>query len=575
MGSSRAASRVFDRVQPPGRVARASSTCVTVAFVFVVVLLGCREPEVATQVLVHVDVDPSMRGRANALRLRVRRADAEPWTQTEPLARLSFPTTLPLEPRDGDATRRFDVEAELLSPDGVVLVRERALGGYVDRERRHVTLRLGEPCEAIACGALEACVDGACEGACVRPTEARTDTRTLPERCVNLDAGVDGGFDASLEDAGADAEPDAEVVDAALDADEDGGTDGGTCAPVETFDLAPNHLCVLLDGGVLRCSGANGRGALGIGSRAEVDGFASPVAGGPWRELVVGERSTCALAGDALHCWGDDPGRLGLTDAGADTTRPQRVLGAGGVALFRRASIGAGHGCAPRFSDPPSVYCFGRNDFAQSGGELSATLVAPAASPMLGSAFAVSAGDRHTCAIRTTTPSVVCWGDNDFGQLGVPSATAETAGVPQSAMIRAFSLAAGATFTCALRDPDRRPVCFGDNRNSQCGASVQREVSRTVVPLDAAIVPSGLDAGDAHACVVSEDGEIWCWGSNAAGQLGTGVDAGPSTATPRRALGEGYVEVHAAADRTCGLRADGSLWCWGRGDGTPRALCVE
>ncbi|MCU0675581.1 MAG: hypothetical protein MUE69_22660 [Myxococcota bacterium] len=566
---------MFDRVQPPGRVARASTTCVALALVLA--CLGCREPEVATQVLVHVDVEPAMQGRANALRLRVRRADAEPWTQTEPLARLRWPTTLPLEPRDGDATRRFDVEAELLAPDGTVLVRERALGGYVEGERRHVTLRLTEACEAIVCGALETCVEGVCEGACVRPTAARTETRSLPERCVDLDAGVDGGFDASL-----DAELDAELDDAALDADdaaldasEDAGPDGGTCAPVVTFDLAPNHLCVLLDGGILRCSGANGRGALGIGSRAAIEGFASPVAGGPWRELVVGERSTCALAGNELFCWGDDPGRLGLTDVEADTTRPQRVLGAGGVTLFRRASIGAGHGCAPRFSDPPSVYCFGRNDFSQSGGELSATLVAPAASPMLGSAFSVSAGDRHTCAIRTTTPSVVCWGDNDFGQLGVASATTETAGVPQSAMLRAFSIAAGATFTCALRDPDRRPVCFGDNRNSQCGASVQREVSRTVVPLDAAIVPSGIDAGDAHACVVSEDGEIWCWGSNAAGQLGTGVDAGPSTAMPRRALGDGYVEVHAAADRTCGLRADGSLWCWGRGDGTPRVLCVE
>lgn len=539
----------------------------------VLALLGCREPGIATQVLVHVDAEPAMQGRAESLRLRVRRADAEPWERTEPLTRLRFPTTLPLEPRDGDASRRFDVEAELLGADGRVLVREHAIGGYVEGERRHVTLRLTEGCEAIGCGALETCVDRACEGSCVSPSETRSETRTPPVRCMGLDGGFDAGLDASS-DGAIDAPDDAEL-DAPIDASEDGGADGGACAPVVSFDLAPNHMCVLLDGGELRCSGANGRGALGIGTRSAVAGFAAPVAGGPWREVVVGERSTCALSGDQLFCWGDDPGRLGLTDAEADTTRPQRIVGAGGVTVFRRASIGAGHGCAPRFADPPTVYCFGRNDFAQSGGEVSAMLVAPAASPMLGSAFAVTTGDRHTCAIRTTTPSVVCFGDNDYGQLGVSSATVESIGVPQSAMLRAFSIAAGATFTCALRDPDRRPVCFGDNRNSQCGATVQREVSRTVVPLGAGIVPRAIDAGDAHACVVSMDGEIWCWGSNAAGQLGAGIDAGPSTAAPMRAIGDGYVEVRTAADRTCGRRDDGSLWCWGRGDGTPRAVCVE
>lgn len=539
--------------------------------------VSCREPTHATQVLVRFEADDALVARARALRLTVFREDAAPWRRTERLGDvLRLPTTLPLEPLGGDATRRFHVLGELLGDEDVVLGTERAIGGYDEAERRHVTLRFTSDCEARECDDERACVAGACASACVETARTVSAERTSPVPCpagsdAGVDASMDAGDDAGERDAGVDASDDADV-----DADVDAGSDAGTCAPVRSFDLAPNHLCVLLDGGVLRCAGANGRGALGIGNRAAVVGFAEPVAGGPWRELVVGDRATCALdESDALFCWGDDPGRLGLVDADADTTQPQPVTGTGGTTRFRRAALGVGHGCAPRFADPPSIYCFGRNDFGQAGGTPSATLVAPAASPMLGSAFLVATGDTHTCAARTTTPSVVCWGENDFGQLATPSETLASTGTPQSAGLRAFALAAGADFTCALRDPDGRPVCWGDNRNAQCGATVRREIGRTVVPLDAAVTPVGIDAGDSHACVVSDDGAVWCWGANASGQLGIGVAAGPSTPTPQRALGGDYVAVRTSADRTCALGADGTLFCWGRGEGRPTPLCVE
>ncbi|MCB9611667.1 MAG: hypothetical protein H6722_04345 [Sandaracinus sp.] len=537
----------------------------------VLLVSACREPDLATQVLVHVEGEEALVSAASALRLRVVREDAADWQRTEPLgptgASVTLPTTLPLEPRNGDATRRFHVVAELLDSDGTVRVTERALGGYVAGERRHVTLRLTARCEEVECGAQRTCVEGRCVDACVDPTATRTATRTPPVPCQGLDAGLDAGTDA-----GSDAGEDAALEDSGVDAP----PDAGSCAPIAGFDLAPNHACVLLADGSIRCEGSNGRGALGVGHRRAVVGFAEPVAGGPWRDVVVGDRASCGIdVGDALFCWGDDPGRLGLADDTRDTTVPQRVTGTGSTTLFRRVAIGAGHGCAPRFSDPPNVYCFGRNDYGQSGGTPGDTLVAPAASVMLGSAFAITTGDRHTCVARTTSPSVVCWGHNDYGQLAVSSSTVDMTGSPRSASIRAYSLAAGASFTCVLRDPDSRPVCWGDNRGSQCGAAPTREVGRTVVPLDDAVVPRGLDAGDSHACIVAEDGSVWCWGSNAAGQLGLGMDAGPTTPTPMRSLGEGYVDVRASADRTCARRGDGSLWCWGRGNGTPTPVCLE
>lgn len=533
---------------------------------FATTLLGCREPTIATQVIVRFEADEALATRASALRLIVFRQDAERWERTERLGgTLSLPVTLPLEPRDGDASRSFHVVGELLDADGGVFATERAIGGYLRGERRYVTLRFVASCVGRRCADDERCFAGACASACVDPsTEPPHSEPTRPVPCENAmdagvaDAGADAGADAALEDAS----------DAALDA-------GPACLAVESVDLGSNHLCVLLEGGVIRCSGVNSRGQLGVGSTSVVEGFAPPVEGGPWRELVIGTSASCALdAADGLYCWGESPpGRLGLTDAEADTTSPQRVLGTGGTSTFRRVALGAGHGCAPRVIAAPSVFCFGRNDYGQAGGDPSGDLVAPATSRMLGSAFAVAAGSTFTCAARTGAPSTVCWGRNDFGQLGTPSGELEMSGVPQSANVRAFALTAGAAFACVLRDPDRQVVCWGDNRRGQSGAAIRREVGRTNVPLPEGAVGRSIAAGDQHVCVVTDDDGLYCWGSNMNGELGRGA-LGPSDPAPARALGEGYVAVAAASDRTCAITREGALLCWGRGSGTPRPVCV-
>jgi alpha-tubulin suppressor-like RCC1 family protein len=57
-------------------------------------------------------------------------------------------------------------------------------------------------------------------------------------------------------------------------------------------------------------------------------------------------------------------------------------------------------------------------------------------------------------------------------------------------------------------------------------------------------------------------GELWCWGLNDYGQLGSG-DLTP-TRMPRRIGAESdWGLVSGGFEHTCGLRRDGGLWCWG------------
>lgn len=80
--------------------------------------------------------------------------------------------------------------------------------------------------------------------------------------------------------------------------------------------------------------------------------------------------------------------------------------------------------------------------------------------------------------------------------------------------------------------------------------------------------PLRLSAGLSHTVYVDEEGTLWAWGSNQAGQLGgetqeTGTDWEgnpiPASTQPLAVLEE-VVSASAGADFTVALKTDGTLW---------------
>ena len=82
-----------------------------------------------------------------------------------------------------------------------------------------------------------------------------------------------------------------------------------------------------------------------------------------------------------------------------------------------------------------------------------------------------------------------------------------------------------------------------------------------------------LAAGASHTCALQQQG-LFCWGSNLAGELGTGSVGDPSGPVAAAAVGRDVVEVAANFQQTCVRRASGRVDCWGSneeggvGDGT-------
>jgi alpha-tubulin suppressor-like RCC1 family protein len=182
----------------------------------------------------------------------------------------------------------------------------------------------------------------------------------------------------------------------------------------------------------------------------------------------------------------------------------------------------------------------------------------------------VVAGDTHTCA-RMADGSVLCWGDNRFGQLG--SGDKEKHARAKVALgglgaAKVF-LPAGdgdissdlAAFGCAITT-DNALSCWGDNRFGQLGVGdTQARVTPARIDSLGAEVSKATN-GAGHTCAQTTDGSLYCWGRNSAGQLGTG-DAQPRLEPAKIEIPIVVDRLSAGAAFTCARGADGSLSCWG------------
>jgi alpha-tubulin suppressor-like RCC1 family protein len=69
---------------------------------------------------------------------------------------------------------------------------------------------------------------------------------------------------------------------------------------------------------------------------------------------------------------------------------------------------------------------------------------------------------------------------------------------------------------------------------------------------------------------LTTDGEAWCWGGNSAGQVGNGDTLSTPLnvfAPARVATDVRFTRLAVGGQFTCGLTADGVVWCWGRNQG--------
>ncbi len=189
---------------------------------------------------------------------------------------------------------------------------------------------------------------------------------------------------------------------------------------VASIAVGLRHSCAALVDGTAKCWGYNLDGQIGNGtsganvlSPAAVSGLTDVAA------LAVGQMHTCAqLADGTVACWGDKGiGQLGNGTAGGIATTPQAVPALDQVTTITAKNVTT---CVTRQGGEAT--CWG---YVYLGGQGSAPIgefrPTPTAVVGLVDARSISAGDFHTCAVRTGG-GVSCWGFNYTGQLGTGTA---------------------------------------------------------------------------------------------------------------------------------------------------------
>ena len=324
------------------------------------------------------------------------------------------------------------------------------------------------------------------------------------------------------------------------------------------------NTCIVLENSELKCWGNNSTGQLGNGETTNLYTPTTIDIDVSIQNIVLSIRHTCTIASDGSPlCWGsNDSGELG-NGTTIDSLTPVNVTLPTGKKATALA-LGTTHSCA--ILDDNSLVCWGDNTYGQIGDGTTQEKNTPVAVNLGDGRFAkaIAAGQNHTCAILDDD-SLKCWGDNQYGQLGDKSLvnrhtpTLIDLGEERSAK----KIHTRTEHTCTILDNDSL-VCWGKNDDGQLGNG---NTSNTPIPTPVDFGSAKVQqvaVGGSFSCALVGNYSLMCWGGNRFGQLGNGTNNSSSSPTSVSFLpGKKILSLQAGGFHSCALTEDGELLCWG------------
>jgi alpha-tubulin suppressor-like RCC1 family protein len=278
------------------------------------------------------------------------------------------------------------------------------------------------------------------------------------------------------------------------------------------------------------------------------------------QDIAVGDFLTCATstAGEA-YCWGTHDYATGeyLADANPGYTPRQHETLGSDVTTLR---MGYGLSCVIKTDDSP--WCWGTNVIASTEISTNEFYSVEARRVFPNAVYDVSSGYDHFCVVEKPSRKVFCKGKNAYGQLGNGSTTpSESAFVEVAGLSNTDRISAGVQATCALSTTGQ-VRCWGNNNNLQLGSNVGATSS---TPILVPGIPSmkQIGMGRLHACALTATGgNVYCWGSNAVGQMGNGTSGGTSAPTQVSTIA-GASLLTVGGVHACAKHLGVANYCWG------------
>lgn len=283
--------------------------------------------------------------------------------------------------------------------------------------------------------------------------------------------------------------------------------------------------------------------------------------------LLHPQVATAATAGGTYSWGGDDSGALCLGSLTARQTTPQPAVGA---ATSDVIAVAAGGYYSLMLKANGTIFACGYNRYYGMlgiGTEDSGNHPTPQQVTSLNGATAVAAGADHNLAVAGG--NVYTWGHNAHGELG--QGTTDTIAHPTPTMIAGFSnvkaVAGGNESSFAIKN-DGTIWSWGRNNAGQLGLGAtgdQTTPQQVFLSPGVPLLAQAVASGEQHTAVVATDGKVYTFGGNGEGEFGNGATDSLPHPTPTRiaALGTNNTAVVAGYRHTFVLKGDGTAWGWG------------
>ena len=281
------------------------------------------------------------------------------------------------------------------------------------------------------------------------------------------------------------------------------------------------HTCGILLNGTVMCWGGNVQSQLGDGNSPTESHVPVTLAGDyNFSNISSGYYFSCGvLTNGSLLCWGDNAnGQLGDGNTPTDSDIP---VSPSADYNFSSVSCGNVHACAILTNG--SAMCWGDNSEGQLGDNNYPT---DSYVPVFVSGdynfSEITTGDAHTCGILTNS-SVMCWGNNIQGYLGNGNSPTDSyVPVFVSGDYNFSSISIGERHSCGILT-NGSLLCWGDNAYGQLGNGNSPTDSNIPTSILGNYNFSIISAGRYFSCGALTNGSAFCWGRNAESQLGDGT----------------------------------------------------
>jgi alpha-tubulin suppressor-like RCC1 family protein len=221
--------------------------------------------------------------------------------------------------------------------------------------------------------------------------------------------------------------------------------------------------------------------------------------------------------------------------------------------------------------DNGDLFTWGKNSFGCLGYECEKQLVPRRVKYLTLEKLQVSVvacGQSHT-TIATVEGKTLSFGANNRGQLGVGDSRARTTPTIVEVLegVQVVAVACGAEFTSAVTDTGQLWM-WGANDQGQLGTGQKvDQLFPSRVDGIKELEVCDVSCGDQHTAILTTNGIVYCCGLNREGQLGQGTSSQyPDFSRPKPVSIPGKItQVACGSHSTIALAENGRIFTWGRG----------